>query len=113
MTIKVIQHKMVGKVEQIGRPMTHLHECDRIHHKFVDFKDREDFLEKYNDIVKGLGETHVSGIPDEYWKDKDIPANTFLCIFYGIRDKSEQCLILQNSTVYIMQGGQTVDKIHC
>ena len=114
MTIKVIQHKIdADKVEQVGIPAIHLYEGERVQYKFIDFKNREDFIEKYNKIVKGLGDAHVIGIPPEYWGNKEVEPNMFLRIFYGIRDKIEQCLILQNATVYVMQGGQTVDKIYC
>ena len=113
MTIKVIQHKRAGKVEPVGGQVTHLYEGERIQHNFVNFSDRKEFLEKYNEIVKGLGCAHVIGIPDEYWKDKEIEANMFLCIYYGNLNELERCIILQNATIYVMQGGQTIDTIHC
>lgn len=113
MTIKVIQPEIVGEGYPVGRPVVHLYEGERVQYKFVDFKNREDFLKKYNKIIEGLGDVHVTGIPKEYWENKEIEPNMFLRIFYSIRDKIEQCLILQNATVYVMQGGQTVDKIHC
>jgi len=111
MTIKVIQHKMVG--EKIGRSMTHLYEGGRVRFEFIDFENKNDFLEKYKNLVEGIEEAHVTGIPEKYWGDKEIEPNTFLCIYYNKGDKLERCIILQNSIVYIMQGGQTIDTIHC
>lgn len=114
MTIKVIQLQGSDvRLHPVIRPVTHLYEGERIQHKYVDFKNREEFLKKYNNIVEGLGDAHVTGIPQEYWKEKQIEPGMFLCIYYSCGDKLERCIIVQNSIVYITQGGQTVDKIHC
>lgn len=114
MTIKIIQHEMAGKKEKTERPMTHLFGCERAHYKDVNFENGADFIEKYNKTVEGLGDTLVIGIPDEYWKDDKIAPNVFLCIYYSVGDHPcDRCIILQNSTIYIMQGGQTIDKIEC
>jgi len=108
MTIKIIQDKMAGKVEQVGRPATYLYECDEVFYKFVDFNNEEEFFEKYKNITEGLENSYIIGIPNEYWEDKKIEPDKFLSVYYN-----KNCLILQNVTVYIMQGGQTVDKIFC
>jgi hypothetical protein len=87
-----------------------------LHYKFIDFKNREDLIEQYNKAVGGLSDIYVFGIPDKYWKDKekDIESNMFLCIYHSTGDNSaDKCIILQNSTVYVIQAGQTVDKIDC
>jgi len=113
MTIKVIQHKNAGKIDQVGRPMTYLREGEEVYYKFVDFKNRVEFLERYNKTIEGRGSVSIAGIPDEYWGKKEIEAGMFLCIYYGKRSETPNCLIEQNATIFIMQGGQTIDKIHC
>jgi len=111
MTIKVI----LAQMEQDERPTTYLYEGEQVFYKSVHFKDKEEFEKKYNEIVGHLGNVSVLGIPDNYWKEKEkIEPSIFFSVFYCSGDKLENCLILQNAIVYIVnQGGQTVDKIHC
>ena len=110
MTIKVIQHLIDGKyVIEKGAPKTFLFSGDEVQYKNCFFDSKEAFVKHYERETKRL-KTHVIGIPLQLWNKKEIRSGTFVSISF-LSDNEMECIICQNSSVFIMQGRQTVDSI--
>ena len=129
MTIKVIQHKLNEdeRITQKGNPITHLFKGDTVKHQHISFEGEKEFIDEYYKRNYDGGLTYIIGLP-EYYDDilykhespdikleKPIPQigrDMFLCITFYY-DEAFYTIICQNSTVYIMSEGQTIDKIEC
>lgn len=94
---------------------TCLYEGNDIQHKFIPFKNVEDFHHNFLEITQNVP-TNIIGIPEGFYKkdykDKDSPG-FFLLISRVDIDKDWKYIVVMNSTVFITNKGQTIDKVIC
>jgi hypothetical protein len=105
MEIKVIHRKSEKEF-----PKTFLFEGENIRHYFGEFKNKKEFVEKYN-FERHTFSGHVIGVPEELWKEEgEERAGTYFIVWYNIPNIDElRFVFVMNSRIYITNKGQTVD----
>lgn len=108
---------------------------EQVAYKFIAYENKEEFIAAYHGF-KEASEKETRDYSDPrpsqvmYFPRKVISLNIihnvqaiskkervasdkFLCIYFGGKDKVDNCLLIQDAVVYIIQEGQTVDTIKC
>lgn len=91
---------------------TFLFEGTEIRHKFVGYESIEDFHKQFINYAQNKS-SYALGIPNDYYSkkpEKDTSGGFLLITFINHKDDFN-VLVIKDSTVFITNKGQTIDKI--